>query len=175
MLIALAVESPQHIENYLNGQDEFIFEIVFAALNNNDLKLYCCHPIDGCTSGGRDPVYKSNCTTFTLTKIQKVSFPSFGPVSFGFDYQFCNQREGDEWLYDSEERYPSDFNIHDVDFTITCPTKDKKDVWFVTFGDMTSALGSGIFVQPIISYLELISLRNVSQSVFTDKQLIEKL
>ena len=139
----------------------------------------CCHPIDGCTSGGRDPVYKSNCTTFTLTKIQKVSFPSFGPVSFGFDYQFCNQREGDEWLYDSEERYPSDFDINDVDFTITCPTKDKKDVWFVTFGDMTSALGSGIFVQPIISYLELISLRTSFQLSFCQiqkcKQLIGKL
>ena len=155
------------------------FEMALAILDRVDFNLIfqCCHPIDGCTSGGRDPVYKSNCTTFTLTKIQKVSFPSFGPVSFGFDYQFCNQREGDEWLYDSEERYPSDFNIHDVDFTITCPTKDKKDVWFVTFGDMTSVLGSGIFVQPIISYLELISLRNTFQLSFCQiqKQLIGKL
>ena len=33
----------------------------------------------------------------------------------------------------------------------------------MTFGEMTSALGSGIFVQPIISYLELISLRKVFQ------------
>ena len=39
-----------------------------------------------------------------------------------------------------------------------CKNSERKDVFFVSFSDMTSALGAGIFVQPIISYLELISI-----------------
>ena len=75
MLVALIVESPEQIRNYLD---------------------------ENCISGGRDPVFGNNCTTFTLTKIKDVTFPSFGPPSFGLDYEFCNKREGDEWQYDSE-------------------------------------------------------------------------
>ena len=61
----------------------------------------------------RDHEYnpRLNCTTFTLTKIKNVNFPTFGPPSFGMDYQFCNKREKDEWKYDAEARYPHNFHI----------------------------------------------------------------
>ena len=33
-----------------------------------------------------------------------------------------------------------------------------EDVWFVSFGDMMSHLGTGIIIQPIVSFLQHVAL-----------------
>ena len=99
MIVALCVETPEQIKNFLHG----------------------------CTSGGRDanftgPEPENSCTTLTLTKISNVTFPDFGPPSFGFSYDFCNN--GD---YDSAARYPDDFDAASINISEDEDEKDNYD------------------------------------------------
>ena len=83
MLVAVFTETPEQIDNFL----------------------------DGCLTGKRDvPGREGNCTTLTLTKIKDVSPPVFVPPAFeGFYYDFCNEVSMDDdgreiRLYDSKPR-----------------------------------------------------------------------
>ena len=131
MVVAVMAESPAKVDNYLNHN---------------------------CLSGHRDPVNKNNCTTLTLTKIRNVKFPAFKSPPFHFNYEFCNYKEGQDWYYDSDPRYPPGFHRSTQNYTIKCKPHEEQDIWFIGFSDVTSALGGGLIIQPIISYLELISL-----------------
>ena len=46
---------------------------------------------------------------------------------------------------------------HKITFFLDCGG-DKNDVWHVSFSDMIGVIGIGLLVQPIISFLEIISL-----------------
>ena len=83
MLVAVFTETPEQIDNFL----------------------------DGCLTGKRDvPGREGNCTTLTLTKIKDVPPPVFVPPAFeGFYYDFCNEVSMDDEgreirLYDSKPR-----------------------------------------------------------------------
>lgn len=131
MIVAVLAESPEKVTNYLEHN---------------------------CISGHRDKHFPNNCTTMTLTKIRNVDFPSFHVQPFNFNYEFCNSKSGQDWKYDSDPRYPDGFHRSDTNFTVKCASHEEPDVWFVSFSDVTEALGAGLIIQPIISYLELISL-----------------
>ena len=82
----------------------------------------------------------------TLTKIQNVPAPLFGvPALMGYDYPYCKEgkADGDE--------------PPEVCQDLTCP-KGSCAAHSVSFSDMVGALSAGLIIQPIISYLELISL-----------------
>ena len=142
MVVAVCTETPEQVDNYLGG----------------------------CITGRRDPDDPGgeNCTTLTLTKIKNVQPPSFTFPSFHYNYEFCNEKlsdqpatfddnSTDEWVYASELRYPDDWKLSDQNLTIECETDQRQDVWFVSFNDIWIELGTGIFVQTIISILEHVS------------------
>ena len=100
-----------------------------------------------------------------LSKIKDVPPPVFTPPAFnGFNYEFCNEISEDEdgreiRLYDSKPRYPEEFVYDDYNFTtLDCKDGEMEDVWFVSFGDMMSHLGTGIIIQPIVSFLQHVAL-----------------
>ena len=99
MIVALLSESPDKVDNYLNHN---------------------------CQSGHRDPSYKDNCTTMTLTKIRNVAFPSFSTPPFHFHYEFCNRKTGQDWFYDSDVRYPDGFHRSDQNYTIDCKPHEEQ-------------------------------------------------
>lgn len=135
MIVAVCTETPEQVENFLAG----------------------------CLTGGRIPVNDTtgippeNCTTLTLTMISDVLPPTMGPPMFGYEYAFCNN--GD---FDAEARYPEGFTVEtylsENNITLTCGGGDFLDVWHVSFSDMIGVIGIGLLVQPIISFLEIISL-----------------
>ena len=45
-----------------------------------------------------------------------------------------------------------------INSAVNCGNGEEADVWYVEFLDMVAAFGAGLIVQPIISYLEVISL-----------------
>ena len=89
---------------------------------------------------------KANCTILTLTKIQNVPAPLFGvPALMGYDYPYCKEGKADDVV------------PPEVCQDLTCP-KGSCAAHSVSFSDMVGALSAGLIIQPIISYLELISL-----------------
>jgi len=70
----------------------------------------------------------TGCTIFTLTNIKDVGMPKFHVPAFNFQYETCG-------------------NSTEITETV-----------YIDFMMMAKALGTGILVQPIISYLEIISL-----------------